>query len=151
VSAVCLFKLPGLWSNIFKIVFTIPAVPRTKGNNRSIFWQFPQNKEQRETTGGQSKSVYRNRQHNGQKKKYKRTNNDLHNIHIKLNILLLFLKERLRTPKGKRESVMRRTDSTNNFLSTNDKGKQPEYILTISLVPRTKGNDRSIFLQFHQF
>jgi len=25
-----------------------------------------------------------NRQHNGQKKKYKRTNNDLQNIHIKL-------------------------------------------------------------------
>ena len=28
----------------------------------------------------------RNRQHNGQKKKYKRTNNDLQNIHIKLKI-----------------------------------------------------------------
>ena len=28
----------------------------------------------------------KNRQHNGQKKKYKRTNNDLLNIHIKLNI-----------------------------------------------------------------
>jgi len=27
-----------------------------------------------------------NRQHNGQKKKYKRTNNDLQNIHIKLKI-----------------------------------------------------------------
>ena len=27
-----------------------------------------------------------NRQHNGQKKKDKRTNNDLQNIHIKLNI-----------------------------------------------------------------
>jgi hypothetical protein len=26
----------------------------------------------------------KNRQHNGQKKKYKRTNNDLQNIHIKL-------------------------------------------------------------------
>jgi hypothetical protein len=26
------------------------------------------------------------RQHNGQKKKYKRTNNDLQNIHIKLKI-----------------------------------------------------------------
>ena len=26
----------------------------------------------------------KNRQHNDQKKKYKRTNNDLHNIHIKL-------------------------------------------------------------------
>jgi hypothetical protein len=28
----------------------------------------------------------RNKQHNGQKKKYKRTNNDLQNIHIKLKI-----------------------------------------------------------------
>ena len=28
----------------------------------------------------------KNRQHNGQKKKYKRTNNDLQNLHIKLKI-----------------------------------------------------------------
>ncbi len=28
----------------------------------------------------------KNRQHNGQKKKYKRSNNDLQNIHIKLKI-----------------------------------------------------------------
>jgi hypothetical protein len=28
----------------------------------------------------------KNRQHNGQKKKYKRTNNDLQSIHIKLKI-----------------------------------------------------------------
>jgi hypothetical protein len=28
----------------------------------------------------------KNRQHNGQRKKYKRTNNDLQNIHIKLKI-----------------------------------------------------------------
>jgi hypothetical protein len=28
----------------------------------------------------------KNRQHNGQKKNYKRTNNDLQNIHIKLKI-----------------------------------------------------------------
>jgi hypothetical protein len=28
----------------------------------------------------------KNRQHNGQKKKYKKTNNDLQNIHIKLKI-----------------------------------------------------------------
>ena len=28
----------------------------------------------------------KNRQHNGRKKKYKRTNNDLQNIHIKLKI-----------------------------------------------------------------
>ena len=28
----------------------------------------------------------KNKQHNGQKKKYKRTNNDLQNIHLKLKI-----------------------------------------------------------------
>ena len=28
----------------------------------------------------------KNRQHNGQKKKYKRTNNDLQKIHIRLNM-----------------------------------------------------------------
>jgi len=28
----------------------------------------------------------KNRQHNGQKKKYKKTNNDLQNIHLKLKI-----------------------------------------------------------------
>jgi hypothetical protein len=39
---------------------------------------------------GQSEFVYyiskKNRQHNGQKKKYKRTNNVLQNIHMKLKI-----------------------------------------------------------------
>ena len=30
----------------------------------------------------------KNRKHNGQKKKYKRTNNDLQNIHIQLKIEL---------------------------------------------------------------
>jgi hypothetical protein len=45
-------------------------------------------KEEFENTKGiiridQSK---KNRQHNGQKKKYKRTNNDLQNIHIKQKI-----------------------------------------------------------------
>jgi len=30
-----------------------------------------------------------NRQHNGQKKKYKRKNNDLQNIHIRNSLLLL--------------------------------------------------------------
>jgi hypothetical protein len=30
--------------------------------------------------------ISKNRQHNGQKKKYKRTNNDQQNIHIKLKI-----------------------------------------------------------------
>ena len=30
--------------------------------------------------------ISKNRQHNGQKKKYKRTNSDLQNIHIKVKI-----------------------------------------------------------------
>jgi hypothetical protein len=34
--------------------------------------------------GNQNRISKKNRQHNGQKKKYKRTNNDLLNIHIKL-------------------------------------------------------------------
>ena len=33
-----------------------------------------------------TEKVQKNRQHNGQQKKYKRTNNDLQNIHIKLKI-----------------------------------------------------------------
>ena len=36
--------------------------------------------------GNQNRISKKNRQHNGQKKKYKRTNNDLQNIHIKLKI-----------------------------------------------------------------
>jgi hypothetical protein len=48
--------------------------------------------EEEQTTQWPNKGVIRiyiskkNRQHNGQKKKYKRTNNDLQNIHIKLEI-----------------------------------------------------------------
>jgi hypothetical protein len=47
-----------------------------------------------------------NRQHNGQKKKYKGTNNDLQNIHIKLKI-----EEPLKTgmnsgaPKGSKQTI----------------------------------------------
>jgi len=36
--------------------------------------------------GNQNFILKTNRQHNGQKKKYKRTNNDLQNIHINLKI-----------------------------------------------------------------
>jgi hypothetical protein len=36
--------------------------------------------------GNQNPYIKKNRKHNGQKKKYKRTNNDLQNIHIKLKI-----------------------------------------------------------------
>jgi hypothetical protein len=46
------------------------------------------NKEEFEDTKGTIRICIsnKNRQHKGQKKKYKRTNNDLQNIHIKLKI-----------------------------------------------------------------
>ena len=45
-------------------------------------------KEEFEDTKGviRIRILKKNRQHNGQAKKYKRTNNDLQNIHIKLKI-----------------------------------------------------------------
>jgi hypothetical protein len=43
--------------------------------------------------------------------------------------------------QGQRETTAVYFD---NSFSTKDKGK-PEYILTITSVPRTKGNNRSIF------
>jgi hypothetical protein len=44
-------------------------------------------KEELEDTKGVIRiRISKNRQHNGQKKKYKRINNDLQNIHIKLKI-----------------------------------------------------------------
>ena len=44
--------------------------------------------EEFEDTKGviRSRKSKKNRKHNGQKKKYKRTNNDLQNMHIKLKI-----------------------------------------------------------------
>jgi hypothetical protein len=39
----------------------------------------------------------KNRKHRDQKKKYKRTNNDLHNIHIKLKIEYLFSTENIQS------------------------------------------------------
>jgi hypothetical protein len=46
-----------------------------------------QPKEEFEDTKGVIRiRISKNRQHNGQKKKYKRTNNDPQNIHVKLKI-----------------------------------------------------------------
>jgi len=39
-----------------------------------------------DTKGAIRIRISKNKQHNGQKKKYKRTNNDLQHIHIKLKI-----------------------------------------------------------------
>ena len=45
----------------------------------------PTGKEEFEHTKGVIRiRISKNRQHNGQKEKYKRTNNDLQNIHIEL-------------------------------------------------------------------
>jgi hypothetical protein len=64
---------------------------------------------------GESESVYRRRTDNTMAKKYKRTNNDLQKIRIKLNIFRLFPfivetdlnpKESLKTLKVKPESIM---------------------------------------------
>jgi hypothetical protein len=49
---------------------------------RSLDWE----EEFEDTKGAIGIRISKNRQHNGQKKKYKRTNNDLQNIHIKLKI-----------------------------------------------------------------
>ena len=51
----------------------------------------------------------KNRQHNGQKKKYKRTNNDLQNIHIKL---------KTRTPLKSERACICVVGVSNLFLST---------------------------------
>jgi len=46
----------------------------------------PKEEEFEDTKGAIRNRISKNRQHNGQKKKYKRTNNDRQNIHIKLKI-----------------------------------------------------------------
>jgi hypothetical protein len=53
-----------------------------------FFLLYPILKEEFEDTKGviRNRISQKNRQHNGQKKKYKMTNNDLQNIHIKLKI-----------------------------------------------------------------
>ena len=56
--------------------------------NPGISWSFSWIQEEFEDTKGaiRIRISKKNRQHNGQKKKFKRTNNDLQNIHIKLKI-----------------------------------------------------------------
>jgi len=55
----------------------------TGGNQRETF-----DEEEFEDSKGviRIRTSKKNRHHNGQKEKYKRTNNDLQNIHIKLKI-----------------------------------------------------------------
>ena len=57
---------------------------KSKGNNENNAGE----QEEFEDTKGviRIRVSKKNRQHNGQKKKCKRTNNDLQNIHIKLKI-----------------------------------------------------------------
>ena len=56
--------------------------------SKSKVWKDKQFKEEFEDTKGATRIRIskKNRQHNGQKKKDNRTNNDLQNIHIKLKI-----------------------------------------------------------------
>ena len=46
----------------------------------------PNSEEFEDTKGAIRICISKNRQHNGQKKKHKRTNNDLQDLHIKLKI-----------------------------------------------------------------
>ena len=58
-----------------------------KGIKVQPFWGFFFKQEEFEDTKGTIRiRISKNRQHNDQKKKYKRINNDLQNIHIKLKI-----------------------------------------------------------------
>ena len=58
-----------------------------KGIKVQPFWGFFFKQEEFEDTKGTIRiHISKNRQHNDQKKKYKRINNDLQNIHIKLKI-----------------------------------------------------------------
>ena len=56
-----------------------------------LFWNYkgrpkPLKEKFEDTKGAIRNRISKNRQHNGQKKKYKRTNINLQNIHIKLKI-----------------------------------------------------------------
>jgi hypothetical protein len=57
-----------------------------KLENAKIIYRFHKKSLKIPKGGNQNRISKKNRQHNGQKKKYKRTNNDLQNIHIKLKI-----------------------------------------------------------------
>jgi hypothetical protein len=74
-----------------KVVSSTPRHERDSNNTCSdcIFIEHSESKEEFEDIKGVIRIHIiskKNRQHNGQKKKYKRTNNDLQNIHIKLKI-----------------------------------------------------------------
>ena len=59
----------------------------TKGVIRGVYQNKNKQKEFEDTKGVIRIHIsQKNRQHNGQMKTYKRTNNDLQNIHIKLKI-----------------------------------------------------------------
>jgi len=70
----------------------------------------------------------KNRQHNGQKKKYKRTNNDLQNIHIKLKL--------------KTGGELRCSGRVGSSCSTN--GTRRVNLVTNSVVNREWGKDREV-------
>ena len=69
----------------------------------------------------------KNRQHNDQKKKYKRTNNDLQNIHIKLKI----------------GGELRSSERVGSSCSTNDTSHVN--LVTNPVISHARGKDREVF------
>ena len=66
----------------FISILPIHHIYQTKTYNPTLH-QFSEEFE--DTKGSIRIRISKNRQHNGQKKKYKRTTNDLQNLHIKLD------------------------------------------------------------------
>jgi hypothetical protein len=76
----------GVWLGDTSLLFS-PAQLHVKSPEVSEIFHGGVLLEEFEDTKGVIRiRMWKNRQHNGQTKKYKRTNNDLQNIHIKLKI-----------------------------------------------------------------
>ena len=76
-------------SYVFSLIFSfhLMSVVRLSSVKLYTFQSIPLKEEFEETKGViRIRISKKNRQHNGHKKMYKRTNNDLQNIHIKLKI-----------------------------------------------------------------
>ena len=78
----------------------------------------------------------KNRQHNGQKKKYKRTNNDLQNIHIKT-------KDRITRTPLKTGGELRCSGRVGSSCSTS--GTHRVNLVTNQVINREWGKDRELF------
>jgi hypothetical protein len=69
-----------VWMSIFHIINFKKKNPGHRVQSNISLIEFE------DTKGAIRIRISKNRQHNDQKKKYKRTNNDLQNIHIKLKL-----------------------------------------------------------------